>query len=180
MEAKVRAEEALMRDPRQRIAVCLWFDNQAEEAVHFYVSIFKNSRIGRMARYDEAAAKASGRPQGSVMTVAFELDGQEFTALNGGPLFTFTEAISLVVNCETQEDVDHFWEKLSAGGQQVQCGWLKDRFGVSWQIVPTVLVEMLQDRDPEKSKRVMAAMLKMKKIDIDALKKAYEGRSDSS
>jgi predicted 3-demethylubiquinone-9 3-methyltransferase (glyoxalase superfamily) len=110
------------------------------------------------------------------MTVAFELEGQEFTALNGGPLFTFTEAISFVVNCETQEEVDHFWDKLSAGGQEVQCGWLKDRFGVSWQVVPTALSEMLQDKDPDKSKRVMAAMLKMKKLSIEALKKAYEGR----
>ena len=163
-----------MRKAIQKITPFLWFDNQAEEAVNFYVSIFKNSRVGSIARYDEAAAKASGRPKESVMTVAFELDGQEFVALNGGPLFRFTEAISFVVNCETQEEVDHFWERLSAGGQEVQCGWLKDRFGVSWQIVPTVLVEMLQDKDGEKSKRVMAAMLKMKKIDIGALRKAYE------
>jgi len=163
-----------MRKAIQRITPFLWFDDQAEEAVNFYVSIFKNSRVGSIARYDEEAAKASGRPKESVMTVAFELDGQEFVALNGGPLFKFTEAISFVVNCETQEEVDHFWEKLSAGGQEVQCGWLKDRFGVSWQIVPTVLVEMLQDKAPEKSKRVMAAMLKMKRIDIEALKKAYE------
>jgi predicted 3-demethylubiquinone-9 3-methyltransferase (glyoxalase superfamily) len=160
----------------QKITPFLWFDNQAEDATKFYVSIFKNSRVGSVTRYDEEAAKAAGRPKGSVMTVAFELDGQEFTALNGGPLFKFTEAISLVVNCETQEEVDHFWEKLSAGGQEVQCGWLKDRFGVSWQIVPTVLVEMLQDKDGEKSRRVMAAMLKMKRINIEALKKAYAGR----
>jgi len=163
-----------MRKAIQKITPFLWFDNQAEEAVNFYVSIFKNSRVGSIARYDEAAAKASGRPKESVMTVAFELDGQEFLALNGGPLFKFTEAISFVVNCETQEEVDHFWERLSAGGQEVQCGWLKDRFGVTWQIVPIVLVEMLQDKAREKSKRVMAAMLKMKKIDIGALKKAYE------
>src|SRR2546426_7329521 len=143
----------------------------------FYVAIFKNSRITSVARYDDAAAKASGRPKGSVMTVAFELDGQDLTALNGGTLFKFTEAISLVVNCQTQEEVDHFWEKLSAGGQEVECGWLKDRFGVSWQVVPTVLVEMLQDKDAEKSKRVMAAMLKMKKIDIEPLKNADEGRA---
>src|SRR6266850_6274309 len=160
----------------QKITPFLWFDNQAEDAAHFYVSIFKNSKIASVARYDEEGAKAAGRPKGSVMTVAFELDGQEFTALNGGPHFKFTEAISLVVNCETQEEVDHFWGRLSAGGQQVQCGWLKDRFGLSWQVVPTVLAEMLQDKDPEKSKRVMAAMLKMKKIDVEALKKAYEGR----
>jgi predicted 3-demethylubiquinone-9 3-methyltransferase (glyoxalase superfamily) len=166
-----------MRKAMQRITPFLWFDHQAEEAATFYVSIFKNSRITRVARYDDQASKASGRPKGSVMTVAFELDGQEFTALNGGPLFKFTEAISLVVNCETQEEVDHFWEKLSAGGQEVQCGWLKDRFGVSWQVVPTVLSEMLQDKDPEKSKRVMAAILRMKKISLEGLKNAYEGRS---
>src|SRR6266480_1939991 len=162
-----------MRKTMQRITPFLWFDTQAEEAVNFYVSIFKNSRIGSIAHYEEEAAKASGRPKGSVMTVAFELDGQEFIALNGGPLFKFTEAISLVVNCETQEEVDHFWKRLTAGGQEVQCGWLKDRFGVSWQIVPTVLGEMLRDKDPGKSRRVMAAMLKMKKINIEALKKAH-------
>jgi predicted 3-demethylubiquinone-9 3-methyltransferase (glyoxalase superfamily) len=159
----------------QTITPFLWFDHQAEEAVNFYASIFKRSKTGSIARYDEEAAKASGRPVGSVMTVAFELDGQEFIALNGGPLFKFTEAISFVVNCETQEEVDHYWEKLSGGGQQVQCGWLKDRFGVSWQVVPRILSEMLQDRDREKSKRVMAAMLKMKKIDVEALRTAYEG-----
>ncbi len=169
-----------MRKSMQRITPFLWLDHQAEEAAKFYVSIFKNSRIASIARYDEEAAQASGRPKGSVMTVAFELDGQEFVALNGGPLFKFTEAISLVVNCETQEEVDHFWEKLSAGGQEVQCGWLKDRFGVSWQVVPIILSEMLHDKDPEKSKRVMAAMLKMKKMSIEALKKAYDGRSDSA
>jgi predicted 3-demethylubiquinone-9 3-methyltransferase (glyoxalase superfamily) len=169
-----------MREPRQRITPFLWFDHQAEEAAAFYVSIFKNSRITGIARYDDEGAKASGRPKGSVMTVAFELDGQEFTALNGGPLFPFTEAISLVVKCETQDEVDDFWAKLSAGGQEVQCGWLKDRFGVSWQVVPTVLSEMLQDRDPQKSKRVMAAMLKMKKISIEGLKHAYEERRDSA
>src|SRR2546421_7609104 len=169
-----------MRKPMQRIAPFLWFDHQAEEAATFYVSIFKNSRITSVARYDDAAAKASGRPKGSVMTVAFELDGQQFTALNGGPLFKFTEAMSLVVNCQMQEEVDHFWKNLSAGGQEVQCGWLKDRFGVSWQVVPTVLIEMLQDKDREKSRRVMAAILKMKKINIEALKKAYEGRFDSA
>jgi predicted 3-demethylubiquinone-9 3-methyltransferase (glyoxalase superfamily) len=160
----------------QRITPFLWFDTQAEEAVNFYVSLFKNSKIRRTARYDEEGAKAAGRPKGSVMTVAFELDGQELVALNGGPVFKFTEAISFVVNCETQAEVDHFWNGLSAGGQQVQCGWLKDRFGVSWQVVPTVLPEMLTDRDPEKAKRVMAAMLKMVKLDIATLKQAYEGR----
>ena len=169
-----------MPKTKQKITPFLWFDTQAEDAVNFYVSIFRNSKIRSIARYDEEAAKASGRPKGSVMTVAFELNGQEFVALNGGPLFKFTEAISFVVNCETQEEVDHFWEKLSAGGQEVQCGWLKDRFGVSWHVVPTVLVEMLQDKDPLKARRVMGAMLKMKKIDVEALKRAYEGRSDSA
>jgi len=159
-----------MRKPTQRITPFLWFDHQAEEAATFYVSIFKSSRITSVARYDDEAAKASGRPKGSVMTVAFELDGQEFTALNGGPLFKFTEAISLVVNCETQEEVDHFWERLSAVGQEGPKEWLKDRFGVSWQVVPTVLIDMLQDKDPEKSKPVMAAMLRMKKISIEGLK----------
>src|SRR3989475_4215190 len=164
-----------MRKPMQRIAPFLWFDHQAEEAATFYVAIFKNSRITSVARYDDAAAKASGGPKGSVMTVAFELDGQELTALNGGPIFKFTEAISLVVNCQTQEEVDHFWSKLSAGGQEVQCGWLKDRFGVSWQGVPTVLSEMLQDKDPEKSKRGIAAVLKKIKLHIDGLKQRSGG-----
>ena len=165
-----------MASVARRITPFLWFDTQAEEAVNFYVLLFKNSKIRSTTRYDEEGAKVSGRPKGSVMTVAFELDGQDFVALNGGPVFTFTEAISFVVNCETQAEVDHFWDGLSAGGQQVQCGWLKDRFGVSWQVVPTVLPEMLADRDPEKAKRVMAAMLKMIKLDIATLKKAYDGR----
>ena len=160
----------------QKITPFLWFDSQAEEAANFYVSIFKQSRIGAITRYDDEGSKAAGRPKGSVMTVEFELDGQKFTALNGGPLFKFTEAISLVVNCENQREVDHFWDKLSAGGQEVQCGWLKDRFGVSWQVVPTILIELLQDKDPERSRRVMSVMLKMKKLDVDALKKAYHGR----
>jgi predicted 3-demethylubiquinone-9 3-methyltransferase (glyoxalase superfamily) len=161
----------------QRITPFLWFDSQAEEAADFYVSIFKNARVREASRYDEAASKAAGQPKGSVMTVVFELDGQEFIALNGGPMFKFTEAISFVVNCETQAEVDHYWDKLTAGGQEVQCGWLKDRFGVSWQVVPTVLTELLQDKDPEKAKRVMAAMLQMKKLSIDGLKRAYEGRA---
>ena len=159
----------------QKITTFLWFDNNAEEAVNFYVSIFKNSKVLNSVRYGDVGPGAKG----TIMTIGFKLDGQEFTALNGGPLFKFTEAISLVVNCQTQEEVDHFWSKLSAGGQEVQCGWLKDRFGVSWQVVPTVLSEMLQDKDPEKSKRVMAAMLKMRKISIEGLKHAYEGRSGS-
>src|SRR5256886_3420352 len=136
----------------QRITPFLWFDTQAEDAAHFYVSTFKSSRIGSVARYDEETAKAAGRPKGSVMTVAFELDGQEFTALNGGPVFKFTEAISFVVNCDTQEEVDHFWEKLSAGGQDVQCGWVKGRFAGSWKVVPTVLSEMLQSTEAVRSK----------------------------
>jgi predicted 3-demethylubiquinone-9 3-methyltransferase (glyoxalase superfamily) len=169
-------QEASMGNRLQRITPFLWFDQQAEEAVNFYVSIFTNSRVRGGTRYDEEGAKAAGRPKGSVMTVGFELDGQEFTALNGGPQFKFTEAISFVVNCETQAEVDHFWEKLAAGGQEVQCGWLKDKFGVSWQVVPTVLIEMLQDKDPKKAQAVMAAMLQMKKISIEPLRRAYEGR----
>src|SRR5216117_4611518 len=154
----------------QKITPFLWFEGRAEEAMNFYVAIFKNSKVGSVVRYGDAGPG----PKGTVMIVTFQLAGQEFTALNGGPRFKFTEAISFVVNCETQEEIDHFWEKLTAGGQEVQCGWLKDRFGVSWQVVPTVLGEMLQDKDREKSKRVMAAMLKMKKINIEAMKKAYE------
>jgi predicted 3-demethylubiquinone-9 3-methyltransferase (glyoxalase superfamily) len=160
----------------QRITPFLWFDSQAEEAANFYVSIFKQSKIAAITRYDDESSKVAGRPKGSVMTVEFELDGQKLTALNGGPLFKFTEAISLVVNCENQKEVDYFWDKLSGGGEEVQCGWLKDRFGVSWQVVPTVLVELLQDKDPERSRRAMSAMLKMKKLDIDALQKAHQGR----
>jgi predicted 3-demethylubiquinone-9 3-methyltransferase (glyoxalase superfamily) len=159
----------------QRITPFLWFDDRAEEAAGFYVSIFPNSRIKGVSRYTDEASKAAGRPTGSVMTVAFELDGQDFTALNGGPLFKFTEAISLVVNCQTQAEVDHFWMKLSAGGEEVQCGWLKDKFGVSWQVIPTALMEMIQDKDPARSQRVMAAMLKMKKIEIEPLRRAYAG-----
>jgi predicted 3-demethylubiquinone-9 3-methyltransferase (glyoxalase superfamily) len=158
----------------EKITPFLWFDDKAEEAANFYVSIFKNSKMGGLTRYGEEGAKAAGRPKGTVMTISFQLDGQEFTALNGGPHFKFSEAISFVVNCETQEEVDRFWEKLSAGGEKSRCGWLKDKYGLSWQIVPTVLVTMLQDKDTEKSKRVMAAMLQMDKIDIKTLKKAYE------
>jgi predicted 3-demethylubiquinone-9 3-methyltransferase (glyoxalase superfamily) len=156
----------------QKITPFLWFDDQAEEAVNFYTSIFKNSKIGSTARYNEEGAKAAGRPKGSVMTASFQLEGQEFVALNGGPVFKFTEAISFVVNCETQEEVDYYWEKLSEGGQEVQCGWLKDKFGLSWQVVPTVLSKLLSDPDPQKSQRVMHAMLQMKKIIIADLEKA--------
>ncbi len=157
----------------QKITPCLWFDNQAEEAVNFYVSVFKNSKIGKIARYGEAGAKVSGRPKGTVMTVTFQLDGQEFMALNGGPVSTFSPAISFIVNCETQEEIDEFWKKLSEGGEIEQCGWLKDKFGVSWQIVPTVLGKMMQDKDAWKSERVMAALLQMKKLDIEGLRQAY-------
>jgi predicted 3-demethylubiquinone-9 3-methyltransferase (glyoxalase superfamily) len=160
----------------QKITPFLWFDTQAKEAVEFYTSIFKNSKIGSTLRYDEEGAKVSGRPKGSVMTVDFELAGQEFTALNGGPLFKFTEAVSFVVNCETQKEVDDFWEKLSAGGEKSQFGWLKDKYGLSWQIVPTILLEYLHDKDPAKAKRVMHAMLQMSKLDIAKLKQAYEQR----
>lgn len=161
----------------QKITPFFWFNESAEEAVNFYVSIFNNSKVGAITTYDEQAAKASGMPEGMVMTIAFQLDGQDFTALNGGPHFKFTEAVSFVVNCETQEEVDRFWDKLTEGGQEVQCGWLKDKFGLSWQIVPTVLPEMLADEDAEKAKRVTHAMLQMKKIDIKKLKQAYEGES---
>lgn len=153
-----------------KISPFLWFDTQAEEAANFYTSIFKNSKIVKISRYGEGAPQ----PKGSVMTVAFTLDGQEFTALNGGPLFKFTEAISFIVNCKTQEEVDHYWAKLLAGGKESRCGWLKDKYGLSWQIIPTVLGEMLSDPNPHKAKRVMEAMLAMKKIDIAGLKKAYD------
>ena len=152
----------------QKINPFLWFDNQAEEAMKFYTSIFKNSRIGKIARYGDAGP---GR-KGSVMTVEFRLEGLEFVALNGGPHFKFTEAISFVVNCKTQAEVDKFWTKLSAGGKEVQCGWLKDKYGLSWQIVPTVLGELLSDKDAAKSQRVMQAMLQMVKLDIKKLKQA--------
>ena len=152
----------------QKIIPFLWFDNQAEESANFYIGIFKNSRINNISRYGEAGPG----PKGSVMTVSFELEGQEFTALNGGPQFKFTEAISFYVKCKSQDEVDYFWERLTEGGEEQPCGWLKDRFGVSWQIVPTVLVDMLDDPDPEKSKRVTEAMLKMKKIDIKVLEEA--------
>lgn len=160
----------------QKITPCLWFDDQAEEAANFYTSIFRNSKLGTVARYDEAGAQVSGRPQGSVMTVSFELNGQKFIGLNGGPIFKFSEAVSFVVNCEDQAEVDYYWDKLSAGGTIQQCGWLKDKFGVSWQIVPSIMDEMMSDPDPAKSARVMQAMLQMVKLDIAALKKARDGR----
>jgi len=160
----------------QKITPFLWFDHQAEEAAKFYTSVLKISKIGRILRYDEASAKAAGGSVGSVLTIEFEIEGQKFTALNGGPEFKFNESISFMVNCDTQNEVDYFWEKLTAdGGQESHCGWLKDKFGVSWQIVPTVLIEMLQDKDSEKSGRVMQAMLQMQKIDVKTLKEAYAG-----
>lgn len=160
----------------QKITPFLWFDDNAEEAVNLYVSIFRNSKITGITRYGEAGAEVAGRPKGTVMTIAFQLEGQELVALNGGPVFTFSPAISFVVNCEAQEEVDKLWEKLSEGGDEEaqQCGWLKDKYGVWWQIVPTILGEMLQDKDTEKSERVMKAMLKMKKIDIQGLQQAYQ------
>jgi predicted 3-demethylubiquinone-9 3-methyltransferase (glyoxalase superfamily) len=151
-----------------KITPFLWFNDQAEEAMNFYVSIFKNSRAGSVTRYGDAGPG----PKGSVMTANFQLEGQEFTALNGGPQFPFTEAVSFVINCETQQEIDHYWDKLSAGGKPVQCGWLKDKFGLSWQVVPTVLSRLLADKDPKRSQRVMKAMLQMVKIDIARLQEA--------
>jgi predicted 3-demethylubiquinone-9 3-methyltransferase (glyoxalase superfamily) len=155
----------------QKIHPFLWFDNQAEEAMHFYVSIFKNSKVGSVSRYGDAGPG----PKGSVMTASFELEGQPFTALNGGPQFKFTEAISFIVSCQTQAEVDELWNKLSEGGQTQQCGWLKDKFGLSWQIIPSALMELMSDPDPQKSQRVMAAMLQMTKIDIAKLRQAHAG-----
>jgi predicted 3-demethylubiquinone-9 3-methyltransferase (glyoxalase superfamily) len=157
----------------QKITPFLWFDDKAEEAANFYTSVFKNSKVEEVVRF----GKAGPRPEGMVMTVAFELEGQKFVALNGGPEFNFTEAISFQVSCESQEEVDYFWDKLSEGGEEGPCGWLKDQYGVSWQVTPTALPEMLSDPDPEKSKRVTEAMLQMKKIDIPTLKEAYESAS---
>ncbi len=158
----------------QKITPCLWFNDNAEEAVTFYTSIFKDSKIGKILRYDDESAKVSGRPSGSVLTIEFELFGQSFVILNGGPIFQLSEAASLIVNCETQEEIDYYWEKLSAVPESEQCGWAKDTFGLSWQIVPTVLDNYLRDENKEKAKRVMSAMLGMKKIIIADLKKAYE------
>jgi len=163
----------------QKITPFLWFDDQAEEAADFYTSIFKNSRVGNILRYGEEAARVSesGRPVGSVLTIEFEIAGQKFVALNGGPQFKFNESVSFVVNCETQDEVDYFWAKLTShGGEESACGWLKDKYGLSWQITPTVLIDMLHDKDPQKAERVMKAMLQMKKIDIEKLKVAYAGK----
>src|SRR5436189_76695 len=161
----------------QKISPCLWFDGNGEEAARFYVSIFKNSRMGAITRFGKEGFEIHGRPAGSVMTVNFVLDGQEFTGLNGGPLFKFNQAISLVVNCDSQAEIDHYWEKLGAGGdpQARQCGWLKDKYGLSWQLVPKALQEMYKTGVSAKSERAMKAMLQMKKLDIAALQKAYDG-----
>ncbi len=157
----------------EKITTCLWFDDRAEEAVNFYTGVFKDSKIGSTSRYDEASAKASGRPVGTVLTMTFELEGRHFMALNGGPMFKFNESVSLVVNCENQEEIDYYWNKLtSGGGQESMCGWLKDKFGLSWQIVPTELGKLMSSKEPGKAQRVMAALLQMKKLDLNALKNA--------
>lgn len=159
----------------QKITPCLWFDTQAEEAAKHYASIFRNSRIGRVSRYVDEGQEIHGKRAGSVMTVEFELEGQTFVALNGGPHFKFSEAISLQVHCETQDEVDYFWKRLSEQGEEGPCGWLKDKFGLSWQVVPRVLPEMLMDRDPQKVRRVTKAFLSMKKFDMGELRRAFEG-----
>jgi predicted 3-demethylubiquinone-9 3-methyltransferase (glyoxalase superfamily) len=161
----------------QRITPCLWFDTQAEDAANTYVAIFKNSRIVRVSRYGKEGHEIHGREPGSVMTVEFELEGQRFVALNGGPHFKFNEAVSFQVHCETQAEIDHYWSKLVEGGEEGPCGWLKDRYGASWQVVPAVLPDMLMDPDPEKSGRVTKAFLQMRKFDIEALQRAYEGQN---
>jgi predicted 3-demethylubiquinone-9 3-methyltransferase (glyoxalase superfamily) len=162
-----------------RITPCLWFDNQAEEAVRFYASIFKNSKIGKITRYGKEGFEIHGRPEGSVMTVEFEINGQTFTALNGGPIFKFNESVSFQVLCETQAEVDYYWEKLTPGGDEKaqQCGWLKDKYGLSWQVFPKVMSELVGDPHSAKSQRAMKAMLQMKKIDLERLKRAYDGLS---
>ncbi len=161
----------------QKITANLWFDKNAEEAVKLYTSVFKNSGTGRITRYGKEGKEIHGMSEGTVMTIQFWLEGQEFVALNGGPHFKFNEAVSFIVNCDNQEEIDYYWEKLSTGGdkQAQQCGWLKDKFGLSWQIAPKILPEMLADADPKKSQRVMKEMLQMKKIDIESLKRAYNG-----
>ena len=165
MSSKIKASKS-------KITPFLWFNDNAEEAVNFYVTVFDHSEVETVTHYDKASAKASGRPEGTVMTISFELDGQEFIALNGGPEFKFTPAVSFVVNCETQPEIDYFWEKLSEGGKEVACGWLEDKYGVSWQIVPEVLGELMKNKDSKKSGRVMEALMKMKKLDIEALEEA--------
>lgn len=161
---------------KQKITPCLWFDSQAEEAANFYVFIFENSRILRTARYGKEGHEIHGKEAGSVMTVEFAIDGQRFVALNGGPHFKFNEAVSFQVHCETQQEIDYFWSKLTQGGEEGPCGWLKDKFGLSWQIVPAALPDMLMDTDSAKSQRVTKAFLQMKKFDLAGLRRAYEGR----
>lgn len=160
----------------QKISPCLWFDDNAEAAVKFYVSIFKNSNISNVTRYGKVGYEIHKKKEGSVMTIDFEIEGQKFLALNGGPIFKFNEAISFQIYCDTQEEIDYYWEKLTEGGDKNAqvCGWLKDKFGVSWQVVPIALIKMLQDKDSKKTERVMKAMLQMQKLDIDALTKAYQ------
>jgi len=159
----------------QKITTHLWFDTQAEEAANFYVSVFKNAKLGPVSRYSQAGQEIHKMPVGSIMTVQFEIEGQTFLALNGGPLFQFNESISFMVNCETQEEIDYYWDKLSAVPEAEQCGWLKDKFGVSWQVVPTGMAEMLSDPDSAKTQRAMATFMQMKKIDLEQLKRAYNG-----
>ena len=163
-----------MADRIQRITPFLWFNDDAEAAVRFYVSVFKNARIGQTTRYTKESSEASGQPAGSVMTIAFELDGQQFTAINGGPHFKFTEAVSFVVNCDSQDEIDHYWDKLSEGGETQQCGWLKDRFGLSWQIVPSEMPHLMGNASPAQSQKMMEAVMTMTKLNIAALKQAYE------
>ena len=160
----------------QKITSCLWFDDNAEEAVKFYASLFRNSKTLQVSHYGETGSIVAGRPKGSVMTITFQLDGQEFMALNGGPHFKFTPAISLMVNCETQAEIDQYWDKLSEAGGTLQCGWLTDKFGVSWQIVPATLAQMMQDDQPEKAEKVMKAILEMEKLDLPTLERAYANK----
>jgi len=162
---------------QHKITPCLWFDTQAEEAAKFYCSIFKNSMIGKISRYGKAGQDVHHKPPGSVMVVEFELDGQPFVGLNGGPNFKFDEAVSFQIHCDTQEEIDYYWSKLTAGGQEGPCGWLKDKFGLSWQVVPSVIPKMMTDADSAKSDRVMNAFMKMKKLDLATLQRAYEGQS---
>lgn len=164
-----------MENIKQRITNCLWFDSDAEEAVAHYTSIFRNSKAGKVTRFTKAGFELHGKPEGSVMSVEFELDGQKFLALNGGPMFKFNEAMSLMVYCKNQEEVDYYWSKLSEGGEEVQCGWLKDKFGVSWQVIPEVFTKMMEDSDSGKSQRALEAMFDMKKFDIARLEKAFNG-----
>jgi predicted 3-demethylubiquinone-9 3-methyltransferase (glyoxalase superfamily) len=170
------SQENSMAIAAQKITPCLWFDTEAEEAANFYISVFRNSRIGSINRYGKAGHEVHGKPAGSVMAVEFEIEGQKFVALNGGPQFKFDEAISFQIHCRTQDEIDHYWNRLTEGGKEVACGWLKDRFGLSWQVVATPLFEMLSDKDPAKTARVTKAFLKMKKFDIEKLRQAFDGR----